>query len=148
MAIDATRDPNRQGWSAADSTLRFLKMGMTKKNLGGAYDEFAADDVTLFVDRQMPIIGKKSTVSATKHYNSVSFPKDMSLLESGDMAYLWNPCEYSNSQEGIEKGNCLQVWKFRDNKWQIVLGVFARIIDPTPPTLKTKFGDKKPAKKS
>jgi hypothetical protein len=40
------------------------------------------------------------------------------------------------------------VWKFRDNKWQIVLGVFARIIDATPPSLKYKFGNKKPSKKS
>jgi ketosteroid isomerase-like protein len=147
MAIDATGDPNQRGWSAADSALGFLKMGMTRKNLGGAYEKFAADDVRLFIDREMPIIGRKGTVSATKHYNSILFPKDMSLLESGDMAYQWNPCEYANSTEGIEKGNCLQIWKFRNNEWRIVLGVFARIIDPNPPSLKYEYRGKKPGKK-
>jgi ketosteroid isomerase-like protein len=143
LPSEAYGDPNTRGWSAADPSLRFLKLGMTKKNLGGAYDDFAAPDIRLLIDREPPIIGKKKAVSATKHYNSVTFPKDMSLLESGDMAYLWNPCEFSNSREGIEKGNCLQIWKFRNNEWNIVLGVFARIIDSTPPSLKRTYTDKK-----
>jgi ketosteroid isomerase-like protein len=142
MPANSTGDPNQRGWSAADSSLNFLKMGMTKKNLGGAYDKFAADDVRLLIDRMPPIVGKGKVVSATKHYNSIQFPKDMTLLESGDMAYLWNPCQYSNSKEGIEKGNCLQIWKFRNNKWEIVLGVFARVLDDTPPSLRFKYKDK------
>jgi hypothetical protein len=52
------------------------------------------------------------------------------------MAYTWNPCQFANSQEGMEQGNCLQIWKLRNKKWWIVLNIFSRIPNETPPSLK------------
>ena len=54
------------------------------------------------------------------------------------MAYTWNPCEFADNNEGMEKGTCLHIWKLRNKKWWIVLGVFARIPNETPPSLKPR----------
>lgn len=137
-AYNGERELNEQGWSAADPSMNFLKMSMDHGTLGGAYQKFAAKDVRLLRDGAPPIIGKKNVVKATKQYVSIAFPRKMALLESGDLAYVWNVCEFADSNEGREQGNCLHVWKLRDEKWHIVLGVFARIPNETQPTLKFK----------
>lgn len=138
-----SRDFNKRGWSAADPSMNFLRMSMSRDALGGAYERFAAADVRLLLEDAPPITGRKAVVSEMKRYISVDFPKKVALFQSADMAYLWNACEFSNNNEGNEKGNCLQIWKLRDKKWFIVLGVFARIPNETEPILKIKPKKKK-----
>jgi ketosteroid isomerase-like protein len=136
--VGGTSEANAVGWSAADPSMNFLKMSMSYRTLGGAYDEFADKDVRLLRDGAPPIVGKKNVVKATKQYTSVAFPRKVALLETGDMAYVWNVCEFSDNNEGREQGNCLHIWKLHGNKWRIVMGVFAAIPNTTPPVLKTK----------
>lgn len=132
------RDRNIRGWSAADSVMNFLKLGMTKEGLGEAYDKFAAPNVRLIKEDSRSITGKKAVVNEMKQYRSIEFPKKNWLIESADMAYSWNPCEYANSDEGMEKGNCLHVWRLNKEKWYIVLGVFARVRITKQPELKSR----------
>ena len=73
----------------------------------------------------------------------MEFPKKVALFEAADMAYTWNGCQYANSIEGIEQGNCLHIWKLRKNKWRIVLAVFARIDSGKPPEIKVRQKGKK-----
>lgn len=137
---------NKHGWSAADTTMNFLKMSMTKAGLGGAYDTFAAEDVILLREGLPPIVGRGKAEEEMERYMAVDFPKRVAQFETGDMAYTWNPCSYADSNEGMEKGNCLHIWKFRDKKWYIVLGVFARVANTIKPVLKernTSAGRKK-----
>ncbi len=136
MPAGRLRDTNNRRWSAADSTMNFLRLGMTDEGLGEAYDRFAANDVRLLRDGLPPIEGRRNVKSALKQYTAVEFPGRVSQFETSDMAYTWNPCSYSDSNEGMERGNCLHVWKLRKKKWYIVLGVFARIPDETVPVLK------------
>lgn len=140
--VNKRRDPNKRGWSPADASMNFLKMSMSRERLGAAYKEFAANDVRLLIERQPPILGKKNVVSEMERYISIEFPKKIALFQSADMAYTWNACQYANSSEGTEKGNCLHIWKLRKKKWWIVLGVFARIPNETPPTLKMRAKNK------
>lgn len=133
-----TSEANAEGWSAADPSMNFLKMSMSYRTLGGAYDEFADRNVRLLRDGAPPIVGKKNVVKATKQYISVAFPRKVALFETGDMAYVWNVCEFADSNEGREQGNCLHIWKLHDEKWRIVMGVFASIPNTTPPVLKPK----------
>jgi len=133
-----SHDPNKRGWSPADASMKFLRTSMSGSALGGAYQLYAGKDVRLLRDAEPPIIGKKNVISETRHYVSVKFPEKVVLYQSADMAYTWNPCEYANSNEGMEKGNCLHIWKLRNKKWWIVLGVFSRVPNETPPTLKMK----------
>jgi ketosteroid isomerase-like protein len=137
-------DINKRRWSAADPSMNFLKMSMTKKALGGAYDKFAGPDIRLLREGEPPILGKKKAVSATKDFISIDYPKKVAMLEASDMAYVWNPCEYANSEEGKEKGTCLHVWKLRNKQWYIVLGVLARVRNETKPSLKTRYTGKNP----
>lgn len=144
VPTDKNRDLNKRGRSAADPSMNFLRTSMSKPALSGAYKKFAAKDVRLLLDQAPPITGKKNVVGETKPYTSISFPKKIALYESADMAYVWNACEFANSNEGTEKGNCLHIWKLRNKKWWIVLGVFARIPNETEPTLKIRQKSKKP----
>jgi hypothetical protein len=46
----------------------------------------------------------------------------------------------ANSEEGMEKGTCLNIWKLRKKKWYITASAFARIPNMIKPTLKTASG--------
>ncbi len=129
---------NKHGWSATDSTMNFLRTSMSKAGLGGAYDTFAAEDVILLRDGLPPIVGRGKAEEEMERYIAVDFPKKVAQFETGDMAYTWNACSYADSNEGMEKGNCLHIWKFRDKKWYIVLGVFARVENTIKPELKER----------
>ena len=134
------KDPNKRGWSAADPSMNFLKMSMTSQGVSGAYKKFAAPDVVLLFEGFPPITGKKRVVSATKQYQSISFPTKTAQFQAADMAYTWNPCEFTVSNEGKEKGNCLHIWKLRSKKWYIVMGVFSPFPNVNRPELKTASG--------
>ncbi len=140
IASTASRDINKRRWSAADPSMKFLRMGMAQGGLGSAFEEWAAEDIRLIIEENPPIYGKKNAVKAMKKYLSVAFPRRNALLESADLAYAWNTCEYANSEEGMEKGTCLNIWKLRNKKWYITSSVFARIPNMVKPTLKTATG--------
>lgn len=130
-----TRDINKRGWSPADASMNFLRSSMGMERLGGAYKKYAAEDVRLLVDGAPPIIGKKRVVSEMKDYISIMYPPKVMMFQSADMAYTWNSCSFANSNEGSVQGNCLHIWKLRNKKWWIVLGVFAEIPTDRPPVL-------------
>lgn len=130
-------DSNKNGWSATDSIMNFLKLSMSA-GLEGAYDKFASEDVILLREGLPPLMGRGKAKEAVEDYKAVDFPQKVSQLETADMAYSWNACSYADSNEGMEKGNCLHIWKLRDKRWWIVLGVFARVANETRPVLKER----------
>ncbi|MGH9946198.1 MAG: hypothetical protein ACRD6X_03270 [Pyrinomonadaceae bacterium] len=136
LATDGKGDLNKGRWSAADPSMNFLRAGMANKGLRAAYKKFAADDIRLLREESPPIVGKKNVVAEVKDYRSIGFPRKMALTESADLAFVWNPCEFADNDEGRVRGNCLHIWKFHDNKWLIVAGVIAAVRDRTPPVLK------------
>lgn len=138
IKADQSRNPNKLGWSPADASMNFTRASMAPAALGGAFEQYAADDVRFLRDDAPPILGKKNVVKATKKYRSIRFPDKINLFQSADMAYTWNPCKFADSVEGVEEGNCLQVWKLRDKSWVIVLSIYAKIPNETPPVLKNK----------
>ena len=137
-AANGPGDLNKGGWSAADPSMNFLKTAMGGSRLGGAYQQWGADEIRLIREGDPPILGKKKVVDETQDYQSISYPKRVVLNEAADLAYVWNPCEYANSDEGIEKGNCLHIWKLRRKKWWIVLGMLSRVRNDKRPALKLK----------
>ena len=131
-------EANKRGWSAADPSMNFLKRAMGGERLGGAYSVFAAKDVRLLREGDPPIVGRKRVVAETQEYRSIAYPKRVVLNESADMAYVWNPCEYADSDEGVERGNCLHIWKLRGKSWNITLGVLSRVRNTKKPELKLR----------
>ena len=133
-----TRDINKRRWSPADASMNFLRSSMSSERLGGAYKRFAADDVRLLRDGQPPIIGKKNVVEEMNYYVSILFPTKVTTFQAADMAYTWNNCSFDNSREGAVQGNCLHIWKLRNKKWWIVLGVFAPVPNDRKPEITIK----------
>ena len=127
---------NKRGWSAADPSMNFLKRAMGGERLGGAYAVFAAKEIRLLREGDPPIVGRKRVVEETQDFRSISYPQRVVLNESADMAYVWNPCEYADSDEGVERGNCLHIWKLRGKSWNITLGVLSRVRNMKKPELK------------
>jgi ketosteroid isomerase-like protein len=129
-------DPNKRGWSPADSSMDFLRMSMSGDRLGGAYKKYAADDIRLLVEREPPILSKKRAVAEMRSYIATDIPTQVTIFQAADMAYTWNPCKFANSDEGMDTGNCLNIWKLRNKKWWIVLGVYAKFPNEKPPELR------------
>jgi len=118
--------------------MNFTRASMAPEALAGAFEQYAGDDIRFLRDDAPPILGKKDVIKATRKYRSIRFPTKIALYQSADMAYTWNPCKFADSVEGIEEGNCLQVWKLREKKWLIVLSIYSKIPTVTPPVLKGK----------
>ena len=135
---EVIRDVNKKGWSAADPSMNFLKTAMGSSRLGGAYAQFGAQEMRLLREGDPPIVGRKKVVAETQDYRSVSYPKKVVMNESADLAYVWNPCEYADSDEGLERGNCLHIWKLDEKRWQVTLGVLSRVRNMKKPVLKQK----------
>jgi hypothetical protein len=74
----------------------------------------------------MPIIGKQNALNEFKNNKSiVNFAKRSVFVGAADMAYISNTYTTTDKNgKTLEKGNFLQVWKLRNNKWQIVFDVF------------------------
>ncbi len=125
-----SKESNKKGWSAADATMNFYRLGNNQNQLGGAYEKYSSDKVRLLIDGNAPVYGKSDAIYKMSRYRSMEFPEKIAMLEAADMAYVWNPCEFDDSAEGKEKGNCLHIWKLRDKKWWIVMGVFASAREP------------------
>ena len=130
---DTGKELNEKRYSAADSSTAFFEM-TTKQGIGKAYKTYFADDVRVLRDGKMPIVGKRAALDALKDNKStIAFAKRSVFVGAADMAYINNSYTATDRNgKTIEKGNFLQVWKLRNNRWQIVLDVFL----PAPPEQK------------
>jgi hypothetical protein len=115
--------------SAADSANRFYettaKLGILK-----AYSDFADNNVRFIRENEFPATGRNALLDRVKKdKGTFTFPKRSMFFESADMAYANNSYTFTPATGPVETGNFLQVWKFVDGKWRIVLDVFK----PIPP---------------
>ena len=53
------------------------------------------------------------------------------FFETADLAYANNSYTFANEDGTVETGNFLQVWKFIDGKWKIVLDIFKPVPQKT-----------------
>ena len=130
---DTGQELNEKKFSAADTSTAFFEM-TTKQGVSRAYKAYLADDARLLRDGKMPIVGKQAALGELKNNRSiVNFAKRSVFVGAADMAYISNGYTTTDKEgKTLEKGNFLQVWKLRGNKWQIVLDVFV----PAPPEQK------------
>ena len=131
---DIGKELNEKKYSAADASTAFFEMA-TRQGLSRAYKNYFGDDVRLLREGKMPLVGKEAALDEIKKSNkgATSFAKRSVFVGAADMAYITNTYTVTDKTgKTTEKGNFLQVWKLRNNKWQIVLDVFL----PTPPEQK------------
>lgn len=114
--------------SAVEFANGFFKTTATV-SLKKAYDQFAADDVRFLRNGQPPGLGRKALVAeADKIKAPFAFAKRSIFFESGDLAYVTDTYQTTDDKGSPQNGNSVQVWKYRNGRWQIVFD----IIRPLP----------------
>lgn len=115
---------NKDRISAADSANKFFEVARTQ-GIKRAYSQYVADDVRVFREERLPEFGKKALLTeAGKKMTNISMAKRMMFFEADDLAYVTNTYTIPAGDGAAEYGNFMQVWKFRDGRWQIVLDIF------------------------
>ena len=97
------------------------------KGVAKAYETYADDNIRSYHEERLPILGKNTVLKMLKSDKAViSFAKRSTAFASGDISY--NLTTYTRTLgDKIEKGNFMQIWKFYDGKWHIVLDIFKLI---------------------
>lgn len=125
---DSGKELNTQRSSAADSTTHFYEIA-AQKGLEKAYKTFAADDIRILRENQMPILGKSAALAqAKKEKGIIVFPKRSVFFGAADLAYVSNTYTLTKPDKKVENGNFVQIWKLRGGKWQIVADVFTQTV--------------------
>lgn len=96
--------------------------------LAKAYKTFAAEDIRILREENLPVTGKKDGLELLKKdKGAVRFSKRMFFVGAGDLAYLSDVYTITKTDKTTIKGNLAQVWKLRGGDWQIVMDVWNRI---------------------
>ena len=121
---NVSKELNEQKSSAADSVNVFFETA-TRSGMSAAYKNYAADDVRALREGSLPITGKKNLLSEVKKSKErIAFAKRSMFFGAADMAYTANSYTATKSDNSIEKGNFVQIWKLRGGKWQLVMDAF------------------------
>jgi ketosteroid isomerase-like protein len=108
----------------------------SKKLLSSGYFNHLAADAIVLREKRQPFHGKKQAFVELEKMDK-DFPPDGFLnltaktsKNYGNLMYSWGVYQLTLKDNSIQKWNFAQVWKFRENRWQIVLDVFT----PIPPS--------------
>ena len=119
IVITSTSQPT----SAAETANGFYKLAATE-GLKKAYEQFAADDVRFLRLNEAPGNGRKALAAeAGRSKAQFAFAKRSMFFESADLAYVTNTYQTVDSKGAGERGNSVQVWKYRNGRWQIVFDI-------------------------
>ena len=122
-----TETPENKSPVSASSNLFYDTA--VEKGLNEAYKMFAAEDIRIYREGKLPVLGKAAALNEIKKEKyAVSFGKKMTLQSAGDLAFSNVIYQFTKGNKTVEKGSTVQIWKFISGKWQIVLDVF----HPTP----------------
>ena len=105
----------------------------SKKQLSSGYFNYLADDVIVLRENYQPFYGKKQAFVELEKLDK-EFPPDGFLTFNGNispnygnMIYAWGVYSLKLKDNSVKKWNFMQIWKFRENRWQIVLDVFSPV---------------------
>ena len=105
----------------------------SKRKLSQGYFMYLADDVIVLREKREPFYGKKQAFVELEKLDR-EFPPDGFLNFNanispnyGNMLYARGIYSLTQKDKSVKKWNFVQIWKFRDGKWQIVLDVFTAI---------------------
>ncbi len=120
-------DANSKAISASDSSTGFymLAAGDVKK----AYSRYLADDAVLMRPGLIPFLGKKAAEGFLSKQKTVfQFNKRKYFVEAADLAYVHSGYSVTDKAGKIlERGNFVQVWRLRKERWEIVADILVPI---------------------
>ena len=116
--------PNDKNTSAADTANSFFEI-VGEMGLNKAYQTYSAKNIRSFREGSLPMIGKDKLLSyIRKGKTKTTLTKRTVFFGSADIAYVTNTYTQTKEDKSVEKGNYMQIWKFIDGRWQIVLDIF------------------------
>ncbi len=123
--LDSGREMNAKRLSAADSSTGFYQAAA--ENTKNAFKSYLAEDAILIRDGLEPIVGKRAAIKFLDNEKGVfSFGKRKSFVEAVDLAYVHSSYSISDKTgRETQRGNFVQVWKLRKDRWQIVVDALA-----------------------
>jgi ketosteroid isomerase-like protein len=87
------------------------------------YKKHFADDIRVLRDGMQANIGKKNSLTILKkEVSKQHFPKLKLTFGIQDVAYV-----FGTYDSPTDKGNFVHIWKFRNEKWQIVLDILSPV---------------------
>jgi hypothetical protein len=86
-----------------------------------------AEDIRLYRDGKFPFIGAKN--AKTEIQKEKKLIKQSKVIKekcvgADDFRYCYGEIERIKKDDSKEKGNLVQIWKFRNSGWLLVLDVF------------------------
>lgn len=120
---DSGKGGNPDKISAADSAVGFYQTA-AESGSSKAYKSYLADDVILMRQGKQPAFGKKAALDFIDGALKINFAKRKSFTEAVELAYVHSPYSITDKKGAeVERGNFVQVWKFRGKRWLIVADV-------------------------
>jgi ketosteroid isomerase-like protein len=114
----------------------------SKKQISMGYFMYLADDAVVLRENHQPFYGKKQAFVELEKLDK-EFPPDGFLNFNanispnyGNMLYARGVYSLTQKDKSVKKWNFMQIWKFREGKWQIVLDVFTLIPEKQNQTAK------------
>ena len=128
---DDKQDLNARKHSPFNATAQFYRQAIAQ-GLRRSYEKYMADDVLFLRQDTLPIYGRKPSLAAVKNLKmNIEFPKTIATVGSANLAYLSQTYQFSREGRVYETGNMLQIWKFRNKEWHIVVDLFLPAPDDT-----------------
>lgn len=119
--IGSGKGSNPDKISAADSAVSFYQMAASS-GPAKAYRSFLAEDAIVMRQGKIPAFSKKAALTLISGEDRINFSRRKSFTEAVDLAYVHAPYTMTDKKgTEVERGNFIQVWKFRDRKWEIVV---------------------------
>lgn len=121
-------DANKRNVSADTSIMLFTET-VSKRGFAASLKTYAAGDIRLFREEQPPFIGKADAMSqAEREKGNLEYERFGTVSTYGNFAFFVKEYTFKDTNEKMEKGNAVQIWKFIGGKWRIVLD----ILKPVP----------------
>jgi hypothetical protein len=95
-----------------------------------AYQSVLADDCVLLIEGKAAINGKKDALAEFNRQDLAYDPKDSTAVNVksrrvyGNLSFLYGEVATTKADKSVRKQNFLQIWKYRNDKWELVGVVF------------------------
>ncbi len=100
-----------------------------RSGLAAAYKKYAGEDIRSYREGESPNLGRSAvTKGITTETRKIKIDANEKPVGNSDLVYILSGYSSSGSDEKVENGNLLQIWKFYRGKWWLVLD----ILKPVP----------------
>ncbi len=110
----------------------------SNKSMANGYFNYLADDCLVLREGNLPFVGKQTAFFNLEKLDNEFSPADFLKFNGntskiyGNMMYISGEYQLTAADKSVKKWNFVQIWKYRNGKWQIALDIF----NPIPPPKK------------